>query len=61
VAGGIAPKILPKILDGPFLESFYRKGRYESLLRSIPVHVVVNQKTALLGAAHYAMLMQEGI
>ena len=28
VGGGIAPKILPRIVDGPFLTSFACKGRF---------------------------------
>ena len=27
----------------------------------MPVEVILNKKTALLGAAHYALLMQEGV
>jgi len=60
VAGGIAPKILPKIRSGLFLESFLSKDTYRPLLMSIPLHVVLNDKTALLGAGHVAALMQSG-
>ena len=59
VGGGIAPKILPKILDGPFLKSFTSKGRYEKVLKAMPVCVVLNDKTALIGAAHYALMTSE--
>ncbi len=58
VAGGIAPKILSKIEEGAFLESFLSKDTYRPLLQSMPFHVVLNEKTALLGAAHYAATMQ---
>jgi glucokinase len=54
VGGGIAPRILPKLRDGAFMRAFAAKGRFESLLRAIPVHVILNDDTALLGAAHYA-------
>ncbi len=54
VAGGIAPKILPRIQHGAFLEAFLEKDLYRSLLERIPLHVVLNDKTALLGAAHFA-------
>jgi glucokinase len=54
VGGGIAPKILPKMTDGTFLRAFTAKGRYKTLLNSIPVRVILNPKTALLGAASMA-------
>jgi glucokinase len=54
VAGGIAPKILPVLRDGRFLEAFNDKGAFTDLMRSIPVQVVLNPKTALLGAARVA-------
>jgi glucokinase len=59
VGGGIAPKILPKIQQGPFLNSFSRKGRYSDLLKKIPIHVIMNDKIALVGAAHYALIMND--
>ncbi len=54
VGGGIAPKLLAKLKDGTFMKSFTNKGRYKRLMTSIPVKVVMNQKTALLGAASVA-------
>ena len=54
LGGGIAPKILPELKDAAFLESFRAKGRMRELLEKIPVRVVLNDKAALLGAAHYA-------
>jgi glucokinase len=51
VGGGIAPKILPKLRDGSFMRSFVDKGRFSTLLERIPVRVILNDKTALLGAA----------
>jgi len=54
VGGGIAPKILDKLVDGTFVKSLVDKGRYAPLLAQIPVRVILNEKTALLGAAHYA-------
>jgi glucokinase len=56
VGGGIAPKILPMIKQY-FIESFTAKGRYSNLMKQIPVYVVLNEKTALAGAAHYALVM----
>lgn len=51
IAGGIAPKILPKLRDGSFLEAFRSKGRLTELAEEIPVRVVVNDRVGLLGAA----------
>jgi glucokinase len=51
VGGGIAPKILPKLLDGTFFGAFCDKGRFAALLAKIPVRVVTNDRCALLGAA----------
>ena len=53
VGGGIAPKILAKLRDGRFMEGFMDKGRMGEPLAAIPVHVVLNDKTALLGAAYW--------
>lgn len=54
VAGGIAPKILPKLLDGTFRASFVAKGRLSPLLEATPVKVVLNSDAGLLGAAELA-------
>ncbi len=54
LAGGIAPKILPKLAGPLFMQAFLSKGRMQPLLESIPVYVITNEKTGLLGAACYA-------
>ena len=51
VGGGIAPKILPRLLDGTFFGAFCDKGRFAPLLAKIPIRVVTNDRCALLGAA----------
>jgi glucokinase len=56
VGGGIAPKILPKLQEPMFLEAFSGKGRMAPLLLAMPVRVILNDKTALLGAARHAAL-----
>jgi len=55
VGGGIAPKILPKLTGRLFIEAFTTKGRMSPLLKAMPVRVIVNEKTALLGAARCAL------
>ena len=61
LGGGIAPKLVTKLKDGAFMRGFASKGRYKRLMNTIPVRVILNQKTALLGAASVAArLEQEG-
>jgi glucokinase len=60
VGGGIAPKILDKLKDGTFMRAFLDKGRYTDLLAAMPVQVVLNDKTALRGAAYYAAFLADG-
>jgi glucokinase len=54
VAGGIAPKILPRLKGPEFMKAFLDKGRMRPLMESIPVKIIVNEKLALLGAARCA-------
>ena len=55
VGGGIAPKIREKLKDGSFMKAFTDKGRLSALLASIPVRVILDDKTALFGAARAAL------
>ena len=55
VGGGIAPKICEKLKDGTFMRAFSDKGRLSSLLASVPVHIIIDDKTALFGAARGAL------
>ena len=54
LGGGIAPKILPRLSDGLFLQTFLAKGRFVPFLERVPVRVILNQRTAMLGAARRA-------
>jgi glucokinase len=56
VGGGIAPKIIRKLSSTVFLKSFTAKGRIGGVLKEIPVRVITNDKTALLGAGRVAAL-----
>ena len=58
VGGGIAPKILTKLQEPIFMKAFVAKGRISKLLEAIPVHVILNDRTALMGAGRAAMLPQ---
>jgi glucokinase len=55
LGGGIPPRILPALEDPAFLSAFRHKGRFKGLLTQMPVHVILNPKTALLGAASYGL------
>ena len=56
VGGGIAPKIIRKLSSSTFIKAFTAKGRMSRLLEDIPVRVITNDKTALLGAGRVAAL-----
>lgn len=54
IGGGIAPKNLDKLKDGTFMNAFLDKGFFRRFMEKMPVYVVMEQKTALIGAAQYA-------
>ncbi|MCA1815134.1 MAG: glucokinase [Acidobacteria bacterium] len=56
VGGGIAPKILERLKEGSFMRAFTDKGRMSKLAASFPVRVILDDKTALYGAARFAQL-----
>ena len=56
LGGGIAPRIIDWLRQPTFMKSFCNKGRMSALLQAIPVKVILNDKTALLGAARCAAL-----
>jgi len=57
VGGGIAPKIMPLMQRGDFIEAFRNKPPMEELLSRIPVRMILNPEAGLLGAAVYASEM----
>ncbi|MEE3369805.1 MAG: glucokinase [Planctomycetota bacterium] len=54
LGGGIPSKLSDILTEPTFLDAFLGKGRIQYLLEVIPVHVVLNEHTALLGAAQWA-------
>jgi glucokinase len=54
LGGGIAPKMLGKLSGPLFMHAFVGKGRMQPLLEAMPVMVITNDKTALMGAARCA-------
>ena len=57
LGGGIAPKIVPLLQEGGFLEAFLDKGRFDKFLSEIPVKVVMDEFAPLLGAAQYSLVL----
>ena len=55
LGGGIAPKIIERLKEPGFMMAFCSKGRLSPLLENIPVRVILNDRTALLGAARCAV------
>ncbi len=53
IGGGVVPKNLHLLNKEIFMEHFYDKGRMHPMLRQVPIHIVLNDKTALLGAIYY--------
>ena len=54
VGGGIAPKIIEKLVDGTFVRAYKDKGRLSPMVEASPVYVIMEPKTALIGAGSLA-------
>ena len=57
IGGGIMPKIIKGINREIFYGNFVQSARMNSLLQMIPVKVILNEKTALLGTVYYAAMV----
>lgn len=53
LGGGIPPRIVSYLTNGRFMQAFCNKGRFSAMLSAMPVHVMLNPKIALLGAARH--------
>ena len=58
VGGGIAPRILPALQNGTFVQAFNDKGPMRPLLEEMPVSVILNAEAGVIGAAVYANRMK---
>lgn len=56
IGGSVAAKNVSKMKDPIFMESFLDKGRMEPLLKEIPVTIVLNDDSGLIGAARYTLI-----
>lgn len=61
IGGGIAPKILPALQSGTFLDAFRAKAPMADLVATIPVAVILNPDAGLLGAAVHAQQRSTGV
>ena len=59
LGGGIPPRILTALQDKQFMAAFTDKGRFAGLLQQVPVHVILNPNTGLIGAATYGLEMTQ--
>ena len=55
IGGGIAPHIVNKLRGADFMDAFLTKGRLSNVLKSIPVKVILNDRSALIGAGRCAI------
>src|SRR2546426_8787382 len=58
IGGSIAAKIMPKMKDPIFMQSFLKKGRMEPLLKEMPVKIVLNDDSGIIGAARYTLVQK---
>jgi glucokinase len=56
IGGSVAAKNVPKMKDPIFMKSFLDKGRMENLLKEMPVTIVLNDDSGLIGAARYTLI-----
>ncbi len=59
LGGGIPPRIIDLLQSETFLTPFASKGRFEKLMRDIPIEVINQPEAALLGAARAGQLLLE--
>ena len=59
IGGGIPPRILSYLQSNHFMQAFTHKGRFTQMLAQIPIHVILNPKVALLGAAIHGFEKRE--
>lgn len=55
LGGGIPPRIIAQLEKPAFLKALRSKGRFREMLTDMPVHVILNSKAGLLGAAAFGL------
>ena len=56
IGGSVAAKNVSKMKDPIFMKSFLDKGRMVELLKEIPVTIVLNDDSGIIGAARYTLI-----
>jgi glucokinase len=60
LAGGVPRRVLPALQRDTFLHAFRSKGRVSQFMERFPVHVITNNRTALMGAARRGLALSSG-
>jgi glucokinase len=58
IGGNIAAKIVPRMQEPAFMNSFLNKGRMRTLLADMPVKIVLNDDAGIIGAAQYTLIQR---
>jgi glucokinase len=58
IGGSIAAKNVNRMKDPAFMQSFLAKGRMTSLLQQMPVKIVLNDDSGIIGAARYTLIQK---
>jgi glucokinase len=58
VGGSIAAKMVERLKEPLFLQAFLDKGRMETLLKDMPVKIILNDDCGLMGAARYTLVQK---
>jgi glucokinase len=58
IGGSIAAKNVARMQDPIFMKAFLDKGRMATLLADIPVKIVVNDDSGIIGAARYTLIQK---
>jgi glucokinase len=56
IGGSVAAKNVSKMKDPIFMQSFLDKGRMTPLLKEMPVTIVLNDDSGIIGAARYTLI-----
>ncbi|MBI5266183.1 MAG: glucokinase [candidate division Zixibacteria bacterium] len=57
LGGLIAPQIITALDKGRFMERFIKRGKMEALLAKMPIGVIIEENTALIGAGSVALTL----
>lgn len=55
IGGGIPPRVIALLQNNNFYHHYLQGDRLVELLAAVPLHVIINDKAALMGAAYYAI------